>query len=232
MTSARSTGNGMAETPEEAGDAGRATVNERVYAAIREGLVGGRFVPGKSVTLRGLAAELDVSPMPVRAAVTRLVAEGALAITPTRRVSVPRMSRARFEELMRVRVLLEGEAAERALPAIDGERARRIRAHDDALEACLAAGDVGGYMAANHAFHFAIYAAEPSIVLVPLIETLWLQFGPFMRNVYAGLDMSGVIDQHERALEAIARKDARALRAAIEADIADGMSIIGRTGLG
>jgi DNA-binding GntR family transcriptional regulator len=221
----------MRQAKSPAAEAGRETVNERTYAAIREGLIGGRFVPGKSVTLRGLAAELGVSPMPVRAAVTRLVAEGALAMTPTRRVSVPKMSRQHFDELMRVRLLLEGEAAERAMPGIDPARLAAIRAHDDRLEACLAAGDVAGYMAANHAFHFAIYSAEPSTVLVPLIETLWLQFGPFMRNVYQGLDMSSVIDQHEVALEAIARGDAKALRRAIEADIADGMSIIGRTGL-
>ncbi len=213
------------------GDTGRETLHDRVYATIRDGLINGRFVPGKSVTLRGLAADLGVSPMPVRAAVTRLVAEGALSITPTRRVSVPRMSRQRFDELMRVRILLEGEAAERALPAIDDDRLATIRAHDKRLEQCLAGGDAGGYMAANHAFHFAIYDALPSAVLVPVIAGLWLQFGPFMRLVYDDLDMSTLVDQHERALDAIVRRDAAALRRAIEADIGDGMSIIGRTGL-
>jgi DNA-binding GntR family transcriptional regulator len=213
------------------GDTGRETLHDRVYATIRDGLINGRFVPGKSVTLRGLAADLGVSPMPVRAAVTRLVAEGALSITPTRRVSVPRMSRQRFDELMRVRILLEGEAAERALPAVDDDRLATIRAHDKRLEQCLAGGDAGGYMAANHAFHFAIYDALPSAVLVPVIAGLWLQFGPFMRLVYDDLDMSTLVDQHERALDAIVRRDAAALRRAIEADIGDGMSIIGRTGL-
>lgn len=213
------------------GDTGRETLHDRVYVTIRDGLINGRFVPGKSVTLRGLAADLGVSPMPVRAAVTRLVAEGALSITPTRRVSVPRMSRQRFDELMRVRILLEGEAAERALPAIDDDRLATIRAHDKRLEQCLAGGDAGGYMAANHAFHFAIYDALPSAVLVPVIAGLWLQFGPFMRLVYDDLDMSTLVDQHERALDAIVRRDAAALRRAIEADIGDGMSIIGRTGL-
>ena len=72
--------------------AAKAPVHDQVYAAIRNGLVDGSFVPGRSVTLRGLAAMLGVSPMPVRAAVTRLVAEGALALTPTRRVCVPAMT--------------------------------------------------------------------------------------------------------------------------------------------
>jgi len=215
----------------EAPASARPPVHDKVYAAIRQGLVGGSFVPGRPVTLRGLASLLGVSPMPVRAAVTRLVAERALALTPTRRISVPTMTVERFDELIRARILLEGEAAERALPYIDAERLAAIRAHDAQLEACLASDDAQGYMTANHAFHFAIYRAAPSTVLVPLIESLWLQFGPFMRLVYEQFDMNGVVDQHERAIRAIEARDAARLRAAIEADIGDGMSIIGKAAL-
>ncbi|MGH6644479.1 MAG: FCD domain-containing protein, partial [Bradyrhizobium sp.] len=100
------------------------------------------------------------------------------------------------------------------------------------VEECLALDNAEGYMQANHAFHFAISSAVPSPVLLPLIETLWLQFGPFMRLVYEHVDMTTLVDQHERAIAAIARRDAADLRAAIEADIGDGMSIIGRTALG
>lgn len=220
----------MSNPSEPAGK--EAPVHDKVYEAIRAGLVGGQFVPGRAVTLRGLAEMLGVSPMPVRAAVTRLVTEGALALTATRRVSVPVMTAARFEELVRVRMLLEGEAAQRALPAIDAERLAAIKAHDETVERCLAEDDAEGYMRANHAFHFAIYTAVPSSVLLPLIETLWLQFGPFMRLVYEELDMTGLVDQHHRAIAAIERGDAKALRAAIEADIGDGMNIIGKAALG
>ncbi|WP_448954283.1 GntR family transcriptional regulator [Labrys neptuniae] len=220
----------MSNPSEPAGK--EAPVHDKVYEAIRAGLVGGQFVPGRAMTLRGLAEMLGVSPMPVRAAVTRLVTEGALALTATRRVSVPVMTAARFEELVRVRMLLEGEAAQRALPAIDAERLAAIKAHDETVERCLAEDDAEGYMRANHAFHFAIYTAVPSSVLLPLIETLWLQFGPFMRLVYEELDMTGLVDQHHRAIAAIERGDAKGLRAAIEADIGDGMNIIGKAALG
>src|SRR4051794_6599884 len=106
----------------------RAPVHDKVYQAIQEGLIGGRFVPGRSVTLRGLAEILGVSPMPVRAAVARLVAEGALAMTPTRRVSVPAMTPGRFDELVRARILLESEAAVRAMPDIDAGRLAALEA--------------------------------------------------------------------------------------------------------
>jgi DNA-binding GntR family transcriptional regulator len=210
-------------------DAGEQPASERVYRAIRRSLVSGAFIPGRPMTLRGLASDLGVSPMPVRAAVARLAAERALAVSRTRRVFVPELSRAALEELMEARLVLEPEAAVRALPGIDPSRQARLRAIDDRLEACLAGGDVAGYMAANHAFHFTIYEAAPSIAFTPLIAQLWLQFGPFMRTVYARIGTADLPDQHEAAMAAIARGDGDGLRSAIANDIRDGMSIIAAT---
>lgn len=48
-----------------------ANQQERVYTRGREAILNGHFVPGRSVTLRGVAASLDVSPMPVREALSR-----------------------------------------------------------------------------------------------------------------------------------------------------------------
>jgi DNA-binding GntR family transcriptional regulator len=200
--------------------------HDRVYAAMRRRLIDGQFIPGRSITLRGLAQDLGVSPMPVRAAVARLVAERALALSETRRISVPMLSAGTLQELMQARLVLEPEAAARALPHFTPERLAEIGEHDLRLERCLKSGDVGGYMAANHAFHFGIYEAAPSQVFTPLIEQLWLQFGPFMRVVYGRYGTAKLIDQHEVAMDAITRKDENALRAAIAADISDGMTII------
>lgn len=207
-------------------------IHDQVYDALRTALVTGRIVPGRAVTLRGLAATLGVSPMPVREAIRRLAAEGGLDIRANRRVAVPDMTAARFEELVLARSLLEPEAAARALPHIDPARLARIKSADDAIELALATGDVEAYMAANHRFHFEIYAATPSNVLVPLIESLWLRFGPFMRLVYGRFGTAILIDQHERAIAAIEAKDEAGLRDAIRADILDGMNEIGGSVLG
>jgi DNA-binding GntR family transcriptional regulator len=200
--------------------------SDRVYFSLRRGLIEGRFIPGRSVTLRGIANDLGVSPTPVRAAVTRLVAERALAISETRRVSVPALSLDMLEELMAARMALEPEAAARAMPKLDAETIATLKAHDLRLEACLATGDVAGYMRANHDFHFGMYNAAPSHVFTPLIEQLWLQFGPFMRVVYGRVGTAKLVDQHEAALDAIASRNEAALRKAIAADIRDGMTII------
>jgi DNA-binding GntR family transcriptional regulator len=205
----------------------RDTVHDRVYRELRSRIISGRVIPGRGLTLRALASELGVSPMPVREAVSRLVAERALVTTANRRIHVPEMTPERFDELVTAREKLEPEAARRALPHLDRSDLSRLRTIDDELEMHLHTGNVEGYVAANHAFHFAIYRAAPSDVLVPLVESLWLQFGPFMRLVYGRVGTSWVIDYHEEAIAAIERKDVEALAAAIRSDILDGMRLIG-----
>jgi DNA-binding GntR family transcriptional regulator len=201
--------------------------HDQVYRALRAALVTGRIVPGRGVTLRGLAAELGVSAMPVREAIRRLAAEGGLEVRANRRVYVPEMTRSRFEELVAARSLLEPEAAARALPAFPMHRLGELATLDADVEDAIASGEPERYMAANHRFHFAIYSAAPSEVLVPLIEGLWLRFGPFMRSVYAHVGTETLVDQHKRAISAIERRDEASLRDAIRCDILDGMRLIG-----
>ena len=85
---------------------------------LRHAIMTGRFPPGLAVTIRGLAALLEVSAMPVREAMRRLVAERALDILDNRRVRVPAMDEGRFSTLIAARILLEQEAARRALPRV------------------------------------------------------------------------------------------------------------------
>jgi DNA-binding GntR family transcriptional regulator len=206
-------------------------LHDAVYAELRWRLISGKIVPGIGLSTRGLAQELGVSPMPVREALGRLAAEGAVEIRSKRRITVPGMTEARFDDLLRCRLLLEPEAAKLALPSIDPETLRKLRAIDDRLDQTLSNGDVTGYMEANFHFHFMIYRSSGPSILNQLIETLWLQFGPYMRVVYGRFGTRNLVDQHEVALEAIQAGDADALMRAISADIADGMGLIGRHGL-
>jgi DNA-binding GntR family transcriptional regulator len=203
-------------------------LHARVYEELRRRLITGKMAPGVGLSTRGLAAELGVSQMPVRDALSRLAAEGAVQIRSKRKIEVPPMSEARFTDLLDCRLLLEPRAAALALPQIDGLRLRRLRDIDAALDRAMESGDVIAYMENNFAFHFTLYRANDRPTLNGLIETLWLQFGPFMRLVYGRYGTANLVDQHRRALAAIAARDAEALRDSIASDITDGMGLIGR----
>jgi DNA-binding GntR family transcriptional regulator len=207
-----------------------ALLRANVHDELRHRFVTGKVVPGSGLSTRSLAQELGVSQMPVREALSRLAAEGAVEIRSKRRIVVPPMTAERFADLLRCRELLEPEAAALAMPHIDGARLKRLRAVDDALGEALESGDVQNYMQCNFDFHFLIYRAQPRTTLSQLIETLWLQFGPYMRVVYGRFGTANLVDQHERAMRAIRDRSATRLKRAILADIRDGMRLIAKSG--
>ncbi len=202
---------------------GGTTVQEWVYRELKERILVGRFVPGHSVTLRGIASLLDVSPMPVREALRRLVSERALEIHGNRRVSVPRMTREKFDALCSARVALETLAAQHAMLHVDEERLQWLRRLDREIDSAVEQGDVPAYLRRHREFHYGIYQSGPAEVLMPLIESVWLQFSPFQRLVIHHIGTDYVVDRHAEALDAIERRDYGALRFAIEADVREGL---------
>ncbi len=210
---------------------GETTVQEWVYRALREAILVGRIQPGRAMTIRGIAVLLGVSAMPVREALRRLVAERALTLPDNRRARVPEMTAAKFEELVNARVALETLAAERAMPMVDAERLALLRDIDRRSLEQVAEGDVEENIIRNYCFHRMLYDSLPSQVLMPLIESVWLQLGPFMRLAMEHVGEHYPEDRHVEATNAIERRDTIALRIAIEADIRDGIGHLGKAEL-
>ncbi|MBA5778322.1 GntR family transcriptional regulator [Stappia sp. F7233] len=208
----------------------RGSARERVERTIRHALLTGRFVPGRPVTLRGLAQDLGVSPMPIREVIRSLAAENALDIRPNGRIEVPRMTPARLVEIMRAREMLEPELAAMATGNLSRADAKDLTRIDDAIDRSIESGDAEAYMRLNHDFHFRIYRAAESKVFLPLVESLWLQFAPFMRIVYGRVGTAALEDHHKDAIAAIIAGDRQALKAAIAADIGAGMHLLQEAG--
>lgn len=208
-------------------------VHEEVYARLRRAIIDGQLEPGKALSVRTLAAEFSVSAMPAREAIRRLVALGALELTPTRRVMIARMTPDRVEELTEARSLLEPRLAARAFDQTQGNsRARasliaRLSKTDKRLDAAIERGDVAAYSKANSEFHFTLYEAAKAPVLLGVVESLWLQTGPFMRVVVTLIGAATMVDQHKEAIDALADGDRKKFEMAIRLDILEGMRWIG-----
>lgn len=205
----------------------REPLHETHYQKLRNMLATGSLAPGQALSLRGLSAQFGGSVTPIRDAVWRLHAEHALFIGPTRRINVPDLGREELKDLFNVRALLEPEAAVLALRNIDEAAIAQMIDADRKMNDALNIGDVEGYMSSNHAFHFSLYRKSGSAVLLPMIESLWVRFGPFMRLVYPDVaGMKGVADHHAEAIIAIKNHDVTELKRAIIADINDGLSFL------
>ena len=195
-------------------------LQDQLYQRIREGLLAGRFQPGERLKIRDLAAEWGTSPMPVRAALQRLVAEGALEGEPQRSVRVPPMTRERYQNIFQVRLGLEGLAVELATPRLTPADLAELRDCVARMDQAIEQRQVQAYLNANSQFHLPLYSACGNPVLLRSIESLWLQVGPFFNQLFTGADLSlRLNDFHEEAFTAIEAGDAKAARQAMEQDL-------------
>ncbi|MGD2173229.1 MAG: GntR family transcriptional regulator [Gammaproteobacteria bacterium] len=197
-----------------------------VYQLLRNNLLCGRIEPGKPLTIRGLAEILHTSPMPVREALHRLACESAVEVKNNRRVIVPLMTAEKFSELCDLRILLETHAAVGALPYIKKADVTALERLDAEIDAAVERNDTDYISLNNQAFHRRLYSANPFQISVPLIESLWLQLGPFSRIAIDKLEKVYLVDRHAEAIAALKKRDSFGLRRAIEADIRDGIASI------
>jgi DNA-binding GntR family transcriptional regulator len=188
----------------------------------------GHFHPGQALKLNDLAMALGTSLQPVREAVRQLVAEKALEALPNRSARVPHADRARLDDLQRVRLEIEGLAAELATQ-------HAAPTDIDDLEAVVATevrelsrSGIEASAAQNLTFHFMLYRLSRSTVLPPIIESLWLQFGPHIRRAaeaFYAPDGRGS-DHHRAIIAAMRQRDVSGVRRAIERDIARSFDIV------
>ena len=196
--------------------------HEATYRRLRDMVLHGVLVPGQKVTIQGIIRALEVGMTPVREAIRRLTAEGALELHENRRVSVPRLTPSQLDEIAFARLALEPRLALMAMARMRPSDIKAIACIDAEIDAAIAAMDVQCYLAGNFRFHFAIYEIAAAPILLSLSQSLWLRFGPSLRVVIESEASIGP-DRHRDAMAAMRAGDARGLSEAIEADIAQGM---------
>lgn len=201
------------------GPAEKSTFQAHAYAQLREAIMLGKLVPGQPTSIRSLAAALGTSHIPVREALMRLSAERAIAILPNGSVAVPAMSRARFEDLRRTRCLVEGHAVELATPRLAEADFRKMEAAYKKRETALRAENYHDAMQFGQRSRFVIYYATGSETLVPIIESLWLQVGPFFNLSAAGGMPTQSAALQRQTIDALRKRDAKHARKLVVEDI-------------
>ncbi|MBV1795893.1 GntR family transcriptional regulator [Siccirubricoccus sp. G192] len=203
------------------------TLTEKVYGRLRSALVGGRLVPGQKLVHRQLAAELGVSLTPVREALLRLVSEGALDLDARGIAWVPQLLPERYEEIMELRIELEGRAAARAAALATPEQIEALRAIHARLMQARRAGDAATVLAENERFHFGVIEIARMPVLRRVVENLWTQAGPtisLLSTVPRPVSPAG--HPHDDLLQALDAHDAAAAGAAVERDLREHAAIV------
>ena len=211
-------------------DTRKIPTHEITYARLRDMILFGLLEPGAPVTIQGLINDLGAGMTPVREALRRLAAEGALLPQGNRRVTVPRVNSALLDQIAFARLTIEPHLAELAAAHLTPTLIAQLEALDAQVDAAIRAGDITAYLQSNHAFHFALYEASNAPVLVDMARSLWLRFGPSLRIVVARGGALALPDQHGLALSAMREGDGAGLARALRDDILQGVDQV-RTAL-
>lgn len=207
----------------------RLTSQEQVYVQLRHAIMVGAIPTGTSLTIRGLADQLNLSPTPIREALRRLTSEGAIQALDNRRMRVPDMNAGRFDDLIATRITLECHAASRALPYVSDVIIGKMSKIDTEMDDALTVHDYDKLTVLNHSFHSELYCANPDQTAMPLVESIWLQLGPFQREAILEVEAFYQIDRHKEILSALRSRDGAGLVDAVRKDIEDGVASAGRS---
>ena len=194
-------------------------VHDEVYKKLRDKILYGFLWPGDVLTLRGLASEFCTSVMPVRESVRRLWSEGALKLSASGRISIPTLNSYRFNELIRLRKIIEMELAVKAMPRAHKALIDRLESININMESFANLQEANSYIGANMEFHRTLYLRAQSPIMLSMLETVWLQLSPTIR---LGLsDNWNLLDKNEHSpiLRALNRNDRENLTALIDKDI-------------
>jgi len=200
--------------------------HEQVYRRLRGEIMNGAMRPGTALTLRGVAKDFGLSITPVREAVRRLCAEGALSLSQSGRVSTPELTNDRIEELAALRALLEPELASRALPRAHTVLIDRMEKLNDRIDQTIIQQDAAGYVRLNLEFHRSLYLRAQAPAMLAMVETVWLQSGPTMRRLYSRKQRQSASINHRKILAALRAGDEPSLRLAVRQDVLNGLRML------
>ena len=202
--------------------------HDQLFRTLRKRIMFGEVSPGQAMTLRGIGTEFEISVTPVREALKRLAAEGALSISVTGRFQTPELSQDRIEELASLRALIEVELAVRALPRAHMALIERLQTINNSIALAVAKADAVTYIRTNLEFHRTLYLRAQAPAMLATVETVWLQMGPTMRALYGRLQRKDPPINHRLILAALKAGDEASLRVAVRADVTQGLRMLAR----
>ncbi|WP_404364280.1 GntR family transcriptional regulator [Marinobacter sp.] len=181
-------------------------IGERVYQTLRRQLMVNHYEPGTHLREETVAAELGASRTPIRGAFQRLIAEGLLTQAETRGAIVTGWRKSDTEDIFRLRILLEGEAAAMAARNITAQQLDEIIVANEAMREAIAgkkSDRIERISQANKLFHEGLLDAAGQSYLRMFGRTLLhlpMVSGFF---IYTPEEMEESVHQHQEIIEAL-----------------------------
>jgi GntR family transcriptional regulator, rspAB operon transcriptional repressor len=210
----------------------RGTLVERAYKLIKHAILRGEFPEGSFLTESEILRRYDIWRTPFREACNRLHNEQLLEVVPRRGYLMPELSFRGVRDLLEMRILLEGMAAELAARRAEPAEIEVLeKLYTEALLAARLPSELDALIEANQAFHLQIAKMTHNREIEAAIRGILERS---TRLVYLAASASKQVPSDIETLlkptvEAIRNKNPKLAHKAVVADITQGqLNALGR----
>jgi DNA-binding GntR family transcriptional regulator len=176
--------------------------SDMVTALLRDQILSGELRPSGPLRQRDIAVRFGVSQTPVREALRRLESEGLVVSDTHRGATVAESKAGALEENYQIRAALESLGAMLAARVITDAQVDRLEELNATMRSV--GEDAAAYLPLNREFHFTIYEAADSPLLLTLMRLLWksMHGGPLVLRSHAESTR-----QHQVLIDALRARD-------------------------
>jgi len=176
-----------------------------VYDSLKESILNGSLKPGERLMESKIADDLGVSRTPVREAIRKLEKEKYVKMVPRKGAYVEDLTKEDILEVIEIRVVLEGLAAELAAQNITDEMKEKMKENVRRFNLASVEVDREELIVLDEIFHNMIYVASGNKKLNEIVKELQDQFQRFRLSYFNEFDSyNRLTDSHNKLFNAIA----------------------------
>lgn len=190
----------------------RQSLTSAVADKLRDRIIHGEIPEGAQLRQDAIAAQYQVSRIPVREALRQLDAEGLIAIVPNRGAIVPALSPEDIEELFNIRALLEPEVLKLSIPHLTAEDLDKADAIlQKFVEELRREEHVSEWGRLNWQFHSTLYSRAIQPRFMAIIRNVNNSGERYTRlQLYLTHGIKRANDEHHQMLELCRKRDVSA----------------------
>lgn len=192
------------------------TLSDEVTEALRTAIRDGQVKPGERLVEREIATRLNVSRVPVREAMQRLIEEGLLTKVPHRGTFVYVPTRDEIEEISFLRVVLERYVAERVIERWQPHHETTLRTIVQQMRTAAAKRDLQQLYAHDYEFHLTLWQIADQTIMLEVLTSLRARINRFLYEANDALPTDQIamhVDSHDDLIDVLSAGDVtRAVR--------------------
>ena len=197
----------MARAGVRSADASSLSKSQQAYLWVKERIASQDFTPGYRLVLGTIAAELDMSVVPVREAIRQLEAEGLVTFERNVGARVSMVDDSQYRHSMQALSILEGAATALAARRLSADDLRAARGINELMVEVLDHFDPRAFTRLNQEFHSTLFGPCPNPRLLELVEAEWARLGHLRDSTFSFVPgrAQESVHEHETIVQLIER---------------------------